>query len=243
MSTVGYAQRRGVREIAAKERRKKFLAFGGIGVLGLVLVIQVPKTLDMLKSDGSSATSPSVVVTPSATPQPAAEAPRPRPRFLRTARVDDPFAGSRAGAGESRPGAVGAPAGLRDPFQLRSATPAPPAVRVPQRIVVGTPGTRAPRIGYTVVLASIPTSNSRAVAVRFARTARARGVVASAYSGRLLEPAARWLLGRVQRHVPQRRRRSARRSASSRARLSDRLSPAARPVLGASGRDHLDSRA
>ena len=162
MSTVGYAQRRGAREMAAKERRKKFLAFGGVGLLGLVLFIQVPKTLDMLESDSSSATSSSVVVTPSATPQPAAEAPRPRPRFLRTARVDDPFAGSRAGAGESRPGAVGAPAGLRDPFQLRSATPAPPPVRVPQRIVVGTPGTRAPRIGYTVVLASIPTSNSRA---------------------------------------------------------------------------------
>ncbi len=179
MSTIGYAQRRGLREAAAKERRKKLLAFGGVGLLGLVLFIQVPRTLDMMSSDGSSATSSSVVVTASPTPQPAAEAQRPRPRFLRTARVDDPFAGSRAGAGESRPGAVGAPPGLRDPFQLRSATPAtpaPPAVRVPQRIVVGTPGNRAPRIGYTVVLASIPTSNSRVQAVRFARTARARGV-------------------------------------------------------------------
>ena len=179
MSTIGYAQRRGLREAAAKERRKKLLAFGGVGLLGLVLLIQVPRTLDMMSSDGSSATSSSVVVTASPTPQPAAEAQRPRPRFLRTARVDDPFAGSRAGAGESRPGAVGAPPGLRDPFQLRSAapaTPAPPAVRVPQRIVVGTPGNRAPRIGYTVVLASIPTSNSRVQAVRFARTARARGV-------------------------------------------------------------------
>jgi hypothetical protein len=176
MSTVGYAQRRGLREVEAKERRKKFLALGGVGLLALVLVIQVPKTLDMLKSDSSSGATPSVVVTPAATPRPAAEAPRPRPRFLSTARVDDPFAGSRAGAGESPPGAVGAPAGLRDPFQLRSATPAPPPVRVPRRIVVGTPGTRAPRIGYTVVLASIPTSNSRAQAVRFARTARARGV-------------------------------------------------------------------
>ena len=179
MSTIGYAQRRGLREAAAKERRKKLLAFGGVGLLGLVLLIQVPRTLDMMSSDGSSATSSSVVVTASPTPQPAAEAQRPRPRFLRTARVDDPFAGSRAGAGESRPGTVGAPPGLRDPFQLRSATPAtpaPPAVRVPQRIVVGTPGNRAPRIGYTVVLASIPTSNSRVQAVRFARTARARGV-------------------------------------------------------------------
>lgn len=176
MSTIGYAQRRGLREAAAKERRKKLLAFGGVGLLGLVLLIQVPRTLDMMSSDAPSATSSSVVVTATSTPQPAAEAPRPRPRFLRTARVDDPFAGSRAGAGESRPGAVGAPPGLRDPFQLRSATQAPPAARVPQRIVVGTPGNRAPRIGYTVVLASIPTSNSRAQAVRFARTARARGI-------------------------------------------------------------------
>jgi hypothetical protein len=182
MSTIGYAQRRGSREAAAKERRKKLLAFGGVGLLGLVLLIQVPRTLDMMSSDAPSATSPSVGVTASPTPQPAAEAQRPRPRFLRTARVDDPFAGSKAGAGESRPGAVGAPPGLRDPFQPRSATPAtpaapaPPVARVPQRIVVGTPGNRAPRIGYTVVLASIRTTNSRAQAVRFARTARARGV-------------------------------------------------------------------
>jgi hypothetical protein len=177
MSTVGYAQRRGARDMAAKERRKKFLAFGGVGLLGLVLLIQVPKMFDMLRSDGSSAPSSSVAVTPSPTlQQPAAEAMRPRPRFLRTARIRDPFAGNRAGGGESRPGVVNAPAGLRDPFQLRSATPAPPAVRIPRRIVVGTPGTRAPRIGYTVVLASIPTSNSRGSAVRFAGTARARGV-------------------------------------------------------------------
>jgi SPOR domain len=175
MSAVGYAQRRGLRDMAARERRKKVLALGGVGLLALVLVIQVPKTLDMLSSESSGVTGSSGVVTASPTPQAAAEAPRPRPRVLRTARVDDPFAGSRAGAGDSRPGTVGAPAGMRDPFQLRSASPAP-VVRIPRRIVVGTPGTRAPRIGYTVVLASIPTSNSRAQAVRFARTARARGV-------------------------------------------------------------------
>jgi hypothetical protein len=180
MSSVGYAQRRGLRDMAARERRKKVLALGGVGLLALVLVIQVPKTLDMLSSESSGVTGSSGVVTASPTPQAAAEAPRPRPRALRTARVDNPFAGSRAGAGDSRPGTVGAPAGLRDPFQLRSATPAPPPVRVPRRIVVGTPGIRAPRVGYTVVLASIPTTNSRAQAVRFARTARARGVSAAA---------------------------------------------------------------
>jgi hypothetical protein len=175
MSTVGYAQRRGLRDAAAKERRQKLLALGGVGVLAIVLVIQVPKTLDMLSSESDGVTGSSGVVTVSPTPPPAAETPRRSPRFLRTARDDNPFAASGAGVGESRPGAVGAPAGLRDPFQLRAATP-PPVVRVPRRIVVGTPGRRAPRVGYTVVLASIPTSRSQASAVRFARAARARGV-------------------------------------------------------------------
>ena len=132
MSTIGYAQRRGLREAAAKERRKKLLAFGGVGLLGLVLLIQVPRTLDMMSSDGSSATSSSVVVTATPTPQPAAEAPRPRPRFLRTARVDDPFAGSRAGSRgipsrcgrrPARP-ARSVPASLSDPGATGSSRPA-----------------------------------------------------------------------------------------------------------------------
>jgi hypothetical protein len=175
MSAVGYAQRRGLRDMAARERRKKVLALGGVGLLALVLVIQVPKTLDMLSSESSGVTGSSGVTAPVPTQPPVVEASKPTPRTLRSGRVDDPFASSRAGTRDSRPGWVGAPAGLRDPFQLRSATPAPP-VRIPRRIVVGTPGRRAPRVGYTVVLASIPTSNSRAQAVRFARTARARGV-------------------------------------------------------------------
>jgi hypothetical protein len=183
MSTFGYAQRRGLRDAAAKERRQKLLVLGGVGVLALVLVIQVPRTLDMLKSESSgSGVTSSSAVTSSPTTSPAAEASPRTPRLLRTGRVDDPFTGSRGGAGESRPGAVGAPTGLRDPFQLRSAKPKPKPrprprrIQIPRRIVVGTPTGRAPRVGYTVVLASIPTSNSRVRAVRFARTARARGV-------------------------------------------------------------------
>jgi hypothetical protein len=178
MSSVAYAKSRRVREAAAKERRKKVLAFAGVGVLLVVLAIQVPGTLGMLRSDSSTASSPAgpSTSTPSSS---EGKVSRRAPRFLRRMKADDPFAARRVVDGETRPGAVGAPAGLHDPFQQPSATTArrtAPAPRVPRRIIVGTPGTRAPRVGYTVVLASIPTSNSRASAVRFARTARAHGV-------------------------------------------------------------------
>jgi hypothetical protein len=176
MSSVGYAQGRRAREAAAKERRKKLLLFAGLGLLLVVLAIQVPKTLRMLQSESpletTAASSSASMPSQSSAGRPSGR----RPRFLRTIRPEDPFAARRVVDGETRPGSVGA---RRDPFQQPSAAtsrPAVPAPRVPQRIIVGTPGTRAPRIGYTVVLASIPTSNSRASAVRFARTARARGV-------------------------------------------------------------------
>jgi hypothetical protein len=176
MSSIGYAQSRRAREASAKERRKKLLLFAGLGLLLVVLAIQVPKTLRMLQSESplETSTAASSASTPSQSPvvRPSGR----RPRFLRTVRPDDPFAARRVVDGETRPGSVG---GRRDPFQQPSAAAprqAAPALPIPRRIIVGTPGTRAPRIGYTVVLASIPTSNSRALAVRFARTARARGV-------------------------------------------------------------------
>jgi hypothetical protein len=178
MSSVSYAHSRRAREAAAKGRRKKLLAFAGVGVLLVVLAIQVPRTLDMLKSDSSSATSSATSSTSTPSSSTGKVSPR-SPRFLRRMKADDPFAARRLVDGETRPGAVGAPTGLHDPFQQPSAatvTRTAPAPRVPRRIIVGTPGRRAPRVGYTVVLASIPTSNSRASAVRFARTARARGV-------------------------------------------------------------------
>jgi hypothetical protein len=177
MSSVGYAQGRRAREAAAKERRKKLLAFTGLGLLLVVLAIQVPKTLRMLQSESPLKTS-SAAAPATSTPSQSSvsKTSGKRPRFLRTTRADDPFAARRVVDGETRPGSVG---GRRDPFQRPStATPRPaaPAPRLPRRIIVGTPGSRSPRVGYTVVLASIPTSNSRASAVRFARTARARGV-------------------------------------------------------------------
>ncbi len=204
MSSIGYAQARRTRERVAKERRKKLLLVAGIGVLLVVLAIQVPRTLNMLKSDSSS-TSPSGGVTSTPSKAPAGKASRRSLRFLR-AKADDPFASRRITDGETRPGAVGASSGLHDPFQPNSAAPASPPHRValpmPRRIIVGTPGRRAPRVGWTVVLASIPTSHSRGQAVRFARSARAHGVRGAARSQVVdSQPAPPGLLGRLQRHV------------------------------------------
>jgi hypothetical protein len=178
MSSIGYAQARRTRERVAKERRKKLLLGAGVGVLLVVLAIQVPRTLNMLKSDSSS-TGLSGGVTSTPGKAPASKASKRALRFLR-AKADDPFAARRLTDGETRPGSVGAPSGLHDPFQPNSAAPASPAHRValpiPRQIIVGTPGRRAPRVGWTVVLASIPTSHARGRAVLFARSARAHGV-------------------------------------------------------------------
>jgi len=178
MSSIGYAQARRTRERVAKERRKKLLLVAGIGLLLAVLAFQVPRTLNMLKSD-SSATTPSGGITSTPSKTPAGKASPRSLRFLR-AKADDPFASRRIADGESRPGAVGASSGVHDPFQPNSAAHTTPphraALPMPRRIIVGTPGRRAPRVGWTVVLASIPTSHSRAQAVRFARSARAHGV-------------------------------------------------------------------
>jgi hypothetical protein len=178
MSSVSYAQARRTRERAAKERRKKLLLVAGLGVLLVVLAIQVPRTLNMLKSDSSS-TGLSGGVTSAPSKAPASKASKRGVRFLR-AKAVDPFAARPITDAETRPGAVGASGGLHDPFQRNSAAPSSPphraALPIPRQIIVGTPGRRAPRRGWTVVLASIPTSQSRGQAVRFARSARAHGV-------------------------------------------------------------------
>jgi hypothetical protein len=176
MSSVSYAHSRRAREAAAKERRKKLLAFAGVGLLVVVLAIQVPRTLHMLQSESPLATSSTAPSAATPSQAYAAKVSPRSPRFLRRLKADDPFAARRVVDGETRPGAVG---GRRDPFQQPSratVTSTAPVPRMPRRIIVGTPGTRAPRVGYTAVLASIPTSNSRASAVRFARAARAHGV-------------------------------------------------------------------
>src|SRR4029450_1986929 len=176
MSSSGYAQARRTRERVAKERRKKLLLVAGVGLLLVVLVIQVPRTLNMLKSDSSS-TGLSGGVTSTPTKAKTSKASK-RALRSRQARADDPSAARRVTDGETRPGAVGASSGLHDPFQPNSAAPASPphrvALPIPRQIIVGTPGRRAPRVGWTVVLASIPTSDSRTPAARLSRSARVR---------------------------------------------------------------------
>jgi hypothetical protein len=176
MSSIGATHARRVRERAAKERRKKIFLVAGLVLFAVVMAIQVPRTLGMLKSDSSSS-SPSGGVTTTASRASAGKLRR-APRFLRTATAGDPFAARSIADGETRPGADSA--GVNDPFEPDSAAPASliprVALPIPQRIIVGTPGRRAPKVGWTVVLASIPTSSSRAQALRFARSARAHGV-------------------------------------------------------------------
>jgi SPOR domain len=178
MSSISSTHARRVRERAAKERRKRLFLVAGLVLLAVVLAIQVPRTLGMLKSDSSSST-PSGGLTSTPGKASAGKSARRTPRFLRSAKAGDPFAARSIADGESRPGAASAP-GLHDPFQPGSATPSVPtptvALPIPLRIIVGTPGRRAPKVGWTVVLASIPTSSSRAQALRFARSARANGV-------------------------------------------------------------------
>jgi hypothetical protein len=106
MSSVGYAQARRTRERVAKERRKKLLLVAGVGLLLVVLAIQVPRTLNMLKSDSTSTgLSGGVTSTP-----PKAKTGKASQRALRfrRAQADDPFAARRITDGETRPGAVGA---------------------------------------------------------------------------------------------------------------------------------------
>ena len=244
MSSVGYAQGRRAREAAAKERRKKLLALGGARPApGRA---RDPGAADARHADGPMAparrarplrrasTSAAVACRQGVA---AARASCARPRSA----IPSPRAGSPTGS-PLRPRSARR---LRDPFQQpsalrrrRGARTAAPAAHHRRHARA-----RAPRVGYTVVLASIPTSSGRAsggaVRPHGPRARRRRRRRASVVDP---QPAARRLLGRVQRHVPQRRRVSAPPRRSTRG--------ATRPPTSGSssgtrstGRDHLDSRA
>ena len=184
MSTVaGRREKRRVTAAAKKQRRQKVIAFGGLGVLALLLLIQGPKLLAAFGGSETPAASP--VPGASAAPEPER---KPRSELLTwTARVD-PFAARRLPNGDPQLASVSVPAGARDPFQQRSvpaarpATPAPsvPAAPapLPQRIVVGTPSSpnAVAKHGWIVVLASVRTSAGRAYARRVASGAKGRGL-------------------------------------------------------------------
>ena len=178
------AQKRQAVAAAAKQRRQKVIAFGGLGVLLILLVIQGPKLLDAFGGSESP--------TPAAAPVfPVAPAPTDRSnralRFLKANGVD-PFAIRAIAGNDPRAAAVSAPAGTRDPFAASggsgdpSSTPTPaptppPVAQLPKRIVVGTPtpGAVGER-GWIVVLASIQTQVGRGHAERFATRVRGTGV-------------------------------------------------------------------
>src|SRR4029450_2527239 len=99
-SSIGYAHARRTRERVAKERRKKLLLVAGVGLLLVVLAIQVPRTLNMLKSDSSS-TALSGGVTSTPTKAKTGRESRRALRFRRS-QADHPFAGRRSTGASTR---------------------------------------------------------------------------------------------------------------------------------------------
>lgn len=174
-------ERRRARVAAAKERKKKILAFAGIGVLGILLFIQGPKMLELFDSGSTTAAAPAppAITTEAAPP---AKAPR-----LGASSVD-PFARRALVDHDPAAGFVPTPAGTQDPFQKSSGDPAPaddpagpkpapPPPALPKQIIIGKPtkdgvSTR----GWIVVIASIPTSNGLRSAERFATRVRRDGL-------------------------------------------------------------------
>ena len=161
---------------AAKQRRQKVIAFGGLGVLAILMLIQGPKLLDAFGGSDGTTVAPS----PETPAVPAPETPD-RSQALRSLKgTSDPFATRSLADNDPRAGSVSGPDGTHDPF-APSAAPeperAPVAAPVPGTIVVGTPkpGAVAKR-GWIVVLASIQTRSGRAFAQRFASRVRRNGL-------------------------------------------------------------------
>ncbi|MEO5576937.1 MAG: hypothetical protein ABIR67_07900 [Gaiellaceae bacterium] len=172
---------------AAKERRKKIFAFGGLGVLAILLVIQGPRIFDAF--GGSTA--------PTAAPEAAAPTTAPDDTAVGRKALgalrpgSDPFATRSLAGNDPAAGDVAAPRGLRDPFGSSgssapapvsspaspAASPSPAPSPLPRQIVLGTPtaGVLARR-GWIVVLASIQTRVGRAYAQSFAARVQRSGL-------------------------------------------------------------------
>ena len=173
---------------AAKERRQKVIAFGGLAVLAILLVIQGPKLLDALGGSSDPVAAPSPPAP--ASPETELEDTGDELRALQGSR--DPFATRGLGDNDPQAGAVAGPAGIDDPFApgALASAPAPEATQTPEperepeapaslpnRIVLGTPKTGAEaKRGWIVVLASIQTRLGRNYAERFASRVQARGL-------------------------------------------------------------------
>jgi len=185
---ISKSQRKRAASVAAKkERRKKVMAFGGLGVLALLLFIQGPKLLDAFVGSDATTAAP-LPVTP-AESAPEADG---RTRALRSLTgTADPFAARRLSDNDPQAGSVAGPDGTEDPFAPtaveRAPEPAAPeperapvAAPVPGKIVLGTPKPGAvARRGWIVVLASIQTRAGRPFAERFATGVRRNGLSVS----------------------------------------------------------------
>ena len=181
------AQKRRAAVTAAKERRKKIFAFGGLGVLVILLVIQGPRILDVF----GGSTAPTVAPAPAApTTVPDDTAPA-RKALSALPPGSDPFATRSLAGNDPAAGDVATPRGLRDPFAAGgsfapapvsspaspAAAPSPAPSPLPRQLVLGTPtaGVVARR-GWIVVIASIQTRVGRAYAESFASRVKRSGL-------------------------------------------------------------------
>lgn len=180
------ADKRRAKAAAAKDRRRKILAIGLLGVFAALLVIQGPKLQDAVRgSDSSAATAP---------PAPVPTVPSTEPRkkegkaLLFKASNADPFASRSLANNDPRAGDLAGPAGAKDPFagggsgtsgsgSSPAPAPQPVAQPLPNKIVIGTPTVNGKaKRGWIVVIASIQTRLGRGYANRFATGVRLRGL-------------------------------------------------------------------
>jgi hypothetical protein len=179
-------RKRAASAAAAKERRQKVIAFGGLGVLAILLVLQGPRMLDLFggSSEPVARSAEPVVVAPEEEPEDSGQA-------LRALQGGgDPFAASGLADHDPQAGPVSGPGGLNDPFASAAASspaptasaqpaskPEPAAPSLPNQIVLGTPTAGAVgKRGWIVVLASIQTRLGRDYAERFATRVQANGL-------------------------------------------------------------------
>jgi len=189
-------QKRAASVAAKKERRKKVFAFGGLGVLAILMFIQGPKLLDAFGGSSEPVASALPVLPPDTTEtdEDSARA----LRFLK--RIADPFAVRSLANTDPQASAVAGPAGINDPFAAsggpdparpvtRETQPTPVAAQVPGKIVVGTPRAGAKlRRGWIVILASIQTGAGRTFAQSFATRVRRNGLSVSVLDSSTRKP-------------------------------------------------------
>jgi hypothetical protein len=163
MASAAAVRRRGSANnarIAAKQRRQKILVVVLAAVLAVLLAYELPQLLKR-SSGNSSAAVPAAA---------AASIPK-KPVSRHGGGIGvDPFAIKSLPDGDAHAVAGGGP----DPFNASSSSSAATSTAaLPTRIVIGTPGGhRVAEHGWIVILASIPTSNGRPAALRFAHGAR-----------------------------------------------------------------------